>query len=123
MGCMELKVTVTRDGVDTDVTEAVTKLYDLMVNTMDWGSGFLDHEDVAHIRAVQVACGFEPEAYDRDECQNCGHYRTSHRMGTDETCRDSERRVYVDGLPGWESGCGCPGFAPPWAKRILGEPT
>lgn len=42
-----------------DLTEAVKVLYDHVVNSMDWGSGFLDHEEKHRVYDVGKALGFE----------------------------------------------------------------
>jgi hypothetical protein len=46
-----------RDGID--VTEAVQALYDLVVQSMDWGSGFLTAEDAEPVALIARVCGFE----------------------------------------------------------------
>jgi hypothetical protein len=51
-----MRVTVTPG--DVDVTEGVRTLYDLVISSMDWGSGFLSVEDVAGVIRVAQACGF-----------------------------------------------------------------
>ena len=45
-------------GTETDVTEGVQALYDHMVQSMDWGSGFLSIEDAKGVIEVAQACGF-----------------------------------------------------------------
>lgn len=42
-----------------DLTEAVKVLYDHVVNSMDWGSGFLDHEEQHRVYDIGKALGFE----------------------------------------------------------------
>lgn len=55
-------VAIDDDGVERDVTEGVQVMYDAIYSSMDWGSGFLDAEEVFAILAVARACGFaEPE--------------------------------------------------------------
>ena len=46
------------DGTETDVTEGVQVLYDTVIASMDWGSGFLTVEDAEPIVAVAIACQF-----------------------------------------------------------------
>ena len=46
------------DGTETDVTEGVQVLYDTVIASMDWGSGFLTVEDAEPIVAVAKACQF-----------------------------------------------------------------
>jgi len=45
----------------TDVAiEDVKALLDMATSSMDWGSGFLDHDEVAVLRRVAVAIGSDP---------------------------------------------------------------
>lgn len=54
-----MKVTVTRDdGTQVDVTEYVRIAYDCVRQSLDWGSGFLDTEEVNGIVLLAEACGF-----------------------------------------------------------------
>lgn len=54
------------DGDPTDITEGVQALYDLVIQSMDWGSGFLSIEDVEPIAKLAKACGFSgAEAADK----------------------------------------------------------
>lgn len=58
----ELQIVVRLNGVETDVTEAVKVCYDVVHSSMDWGSGFLDVEEMAHVVALAQAAGFtEPD--------------------------------------------------------------
>jgi hypothetical protein len=57
----EMKVRVfarAEDGTETDVTEGVQALYDLVIGSMDWGSGFLSVEDARPVVHVAKTCGF-----------------------------------------------------------------
>lgn len=58
---MDIEIVV-RDatGAETDITEAVRIAYDMVHASMDWGSGFLDADEMAQIIALAEACGFEP---------------------------------------------------------------
>jgi hypothetical protein len=47
------------DGTETDITEGVQALYDLVISSMDWGSGFLSAEDAAPVASLARVCGFE----------------------------------------------------------------
>lgn len=120
-----MKITVTTDeGREIDVTEAVRVLYDVATSGMDWGSGFLDYEEVTEIRKVGYACGFETISYTLDVCGTCGHRRTDHRTsGTGLACRWGWRTHAVRlptnetkyGFPTYETivdevGCSCPEF-------------
>lgn len=42
-------------------TETLKVLFDTAVNSMDFTSGFLDHEEVAHLRKVAVLLGLDPK--------------------------------------------------------------
>ena len=67
------------DGTTVDLTEGVQCLYDLVINSMDWGSGFISAEEALPVAEVARACGFEQveevEKYVRvaagDECPRC----------------------------------------------------
>lgn len=46
------------DGSEINVTEGVQVLYDTVIGSMDWGSGFLSAEDAQPIVQVARTCGF-----------------------------------------------------------------
>jgi|HubBroStandDraft_3_1064219.scaffolds.fasta_scaffold399657_2 hypothetical protein len=46
------------DGTEVDVSEDVSCLYDLLIHSMDWGSGFLDVEDSLHAVRIGELGGF-----------------------------------------------------------------
>lgn len=50
---------VLTDGTTVDVTEGVKTLYDLVINSLDWGSGFLTSEDATPLAQIGHLCGFE----------------------------------------------------------------
>lgn len=50
------------EGREQDITEGVQALYDLVLNSMDWGSGFLSAEDARPVALLARACGFERAA-------------------------------------------------------------
>jgi hypothetical protein len=56
---------VLTDGSRHDVTEAVQALYDLVVQSLDWGSGFLTVEDAVPVADIARLCGFgdAPDEY------------------------------------------------------------
>lgn len=56
-----LRIWVVEKGVspDTDVTAAVQALYDLAVNSMDYGSGFWSAEDAEPVALLAKLCGFD----------------------------------------------------------------
>lgn len=43
----------------TDITEAVQILYDIVHQSMDWGSGMLDNEEMEKVIDLAVLLGFE----------------------------------------------------------------
>jgi len=53
---------VADDGTETDITDGVGALYDLVVGSMDWGSGFLTVEDATPVSVIAHACGYENAA-------------------------------------------------------------
>lgn len=46
------------DGTEVDVTEEVKVAYDCVRQSLDWGSGFLDVEEVDAIIRLSAACAF-----------------------------------------------------------------
>lgn len=60
-------------GLDmADVTHAVMDVYDIAINSMDFGSGFLSTEEVGNLRALGKAIGAERFDYQYDKCLRCG---------------------------------------------------
>lgn len=57
---MEDKPRITVDGAD--ITEHVAAMFDAIVDSMDWGSGFLDTETIESILIVAELAGFEAPA-------------------------------------------------------------
>lgn len=47
------------DGSQEDVTEGVQALYDLVISSMDWGSGFWSYEDALPVAKIATLAGFE----------------------------------------------------------------
>jgi hypothetical protein len=47
------------DGTETDITEGVQALYDLVISSMNWGSGFWTGEDALPVAVVGRLLGFE----------------------------------------------------------------
>jgi len=47
------------DGNETDITEGVQALYDLVICSMDWGSGFLSYEDAVPVGKIAELMGFD----------------------------------------------------------------
>jgi hypothetical protein len=54
-----LRIWAITDGTETDVTEAVSALYDLAIHSMDFGSGFWSAEDAEPVALLARTCGFE----------------------------------------------------------------
>ena len=48
----------TESGAEVDITEGVQALYDLVISSMDWGSGFWSFEDAVPVAIVARAMGF-----------------------------------------------------------------
>ena len=74
-----MKVTLTTDDGDHDITEAVQIMYDTVAQSLDFGSGFLDTEEVLQMERLGVLAGFEPLEYPGSKCKACGHTRDQHR--------------------------------------------
>jgi len=53
----ETKRVLTEDG--RDITEAVQILYDIAHSSMDWGSGFLDNEEMETVIGLAVTMGWK----------------------------------------------------------------
>lgn len=53
----EPKHVLTEDG--QDITEAVQILYDIAHSSMDWGSGFLDNEEMETVIRLAVTMGWQ----------------------------------------------------------------
>jgi hypothetical protein len=91
------RVYVERGPLKADVTFAVIDAYDISVNSMDFGSGFLSTEEVRSLHQLGVAIGAEPFRYCHDIC-TCGHDSERHALPYHKvrTCR--------------EKGCPCTKF-------------
>lgn len=63
---------VQEDGTEIEITEAVQILYDCVHASMDWGSGFLDIDEVAKIVALADVAGFAAldETVESYPCRN-----------------------------------------------------
>lgn len=61
-----------------DVTHAVMDVYDIAINSMDFGSGFLSTEEVGNLRTLGKAIGAKHFDYQHDKCLRCGHIRNRH---------------------------------------------
>lgn len=56
---MTLKVTLENEGKTYDVTEHFQVLYDNVINSLDWGSGFLDSIEALQVVQAGAAAGFQ----------------------------------------------------------------
>jgi len=61
-----------------DITHAVMDIYDIAVNSMDFGSGFLSTEEVGNLRKLGEAIGAKRFDYQHDKCLRCGHDYQDH---------------------------------------------
>lgn len=104
------------DGREFDITENLRVMYDAIVGSMDWGSGFLDSEEASAISRVGEVCGFELSNYDKDECANCGHVFERHGKYGDTTGKCFEGQTGYYRNPAAVT-CPCPGYA---RKSLLG---
>lgn len=91
-----------------DVTHAVMDAYDIAVNSMDFGSGFLSTEEVGNLRLLGEAIGAERFDYQHDKCLRCGCPKTS-------SCHYAPgfrpKVKYPDGTWGEAlDACSCAGF-------------
>jgi hypothetical protein len=60
-----MKIVVTHDdGTEIDITTLVQVAYDVSTHSMDWGSGFLDQEEVDGLVLLAVACRFPDTTID-----------------------------------------------------------
>ena len=50
---------ISADGKMTNVTEGVQALYDLVISSMNWGSGFWSYEDALPVAEIAQLAGFE----------------------------------------------------------------
>jgi len=107
----DFQVVVHRPGkVGVDVTLALMDVYDIAINSMDFGSGMLSTEEVGDLRALGEAIGAERFDYQHDKCLVCGHEFERHWDGTaGKGC----------GALGWDKSdgnkgiCQCPSYARP----------
>lgn len=94
----DFQVFVVRPDQDpVDVTDAVMSTYDIAVTSMDFGSGFLDTEEVGKLRELGKAIGAERFDYQHDKCLRCGHdyERHTRKLG----CGTCDPTYGQDGKP------------------------
>ena len=93
------------DGTQTDVTEGVQALYDLVVSSMDWGSGFWTYEDALPVVNIARLAGFEEaeeaERYAREALHRKESEEWQLRQATWPTAYDNGRAVPHDHV--WSS--------------------
>lgn len=92
------------DGA-VDVTHAVMDVYDIAINSMNFGSGFLSTEEVGHIRTLGEAIGAQRFDYQHDKCLRCGHDFKGHT----EPGKCSYTKI-GPGVRDWDWTCSCAGF-------------
>ena len=61
---------ITIDGLD--ITDHVAAMYDALVGSMDWGSGFLDDEQIEALLLVGEAAGWEMGSPSSCMLESCG---------------------------------------------------
>jgi hypothetical protein len=79
------RVYVQRGPDIVDVTHAVMDVYDIAINSMDFGSGFLSTEEVGNLRTLGTAIAAERFDYQCDKCLRCGQEYSRH-YGPERGC-------------------------------------
>jgi len=69
---------VERGDERIDITHCLQDVYDIAVNSMDFGSGFLSTEEVGNLRKLGHAIDAENFDYQHDKCMFCGHEHQNH---------------------------------------------
>lgn len=97
-----------------DVTHAVMDVYDIAVNSMDLGSGFLSTEEVGNLRILGDAIGAERFDYQHDKCLRCGHDYEQHRVtpvSRQKRCQHHKWSPFRSAIEGHsEPECSCTGY-------------
>lgn len=75
----DFRVYVQRETATVDITHAVMDVYDIAVNSMDFGSGFLSTEEVGNLRTLGAAIGAQRFDYQHDKCLRCGEDYDRHQ--------------------------------------------
>lgn len=101
----DFRVIVERPNQRIDVTHAVQDVYDIAINSMDFGSGFLSTEEVGNLRELGNAIGAQRFDYQHDKCLRCGHDHKRHDVSMSPKCWGEPTAPY--------SGCTCSGFVRP----------
>ncbi len=87
-------VHVAEDGTQTEVTTGVQALYDLVISSMDFRSGFWSHEDAVPVGVIARLCGFEKAEEIERYVREAFHEEESHEW---RRAQDSWRQAYVNG--------------------------
>jgi len=53
-----INVVMTTDQEERDITDHFRLLFDIVISSMDWGSGFLDSAEMLKVLQVGAAAGF-----------------------------------------------------------------
>ena len=81
------------DGTETDITEGVEALYDLVISSMDWGSGFLTYDDALPVLTIAETFGFEDQARVRAYVTDKLHSKEQHEF---VKARNLDARLVLD---------------------------
>lgn len=96
------RVIVEHDGQRTDITDDLAVLYDAATSSMNWGSGFLDTDEVDSIRRIGRRMGYSDVPYQHDKCVHCGHDREKHHKEFKGFASALPRPAYCSGaVDGW----------------------
>jgi len=87
-------VHVADDGIQTDITEGVQAMYDLVIQSQDFGSGFWSYEDALPVAEVARVCGFEKSAEVERYVRQALHKKESEEF---QLLRDFRAQAYVNG--------------------------
>lgn len=87
-------IAVSDEGTETDITEGVQVLYDTVLQSMDWSSGFLDYEEQSAVIRTGMACGF-PDAEKHLESIQRAKLAEEKRQ-EQQVRRDAERRARIE---------------------------
>lgn len=66
------------DGSEVNITEGVMAMYDLVISSMDWGSGFWTFEDALPVVHVAKTCGFA-------KCEEAERYVDAQRHSAEQS--------------------------------------
>lgn len=102
-----MKIILTEDnGVEHDITDSIPFMYDAIIQSLDWGSGFLDLEDKLHIAYVGALAGYEvPEVVSMDDCPRPRLHDYTANIGTSNWAgREHEvaRAKHAEDTRAWE---------------------